>query len=92
MRKAKIDTRPKLTVTGVAAVIGISTSTLYRRIVAGTLSLEGIPVTMRPNKPHMMKLYDMEAVFKQTYPGVSRDGLAVLMYAFREEHNGQMIR
>lgn len=92
MRKAKMDMRPKLTKKGVAAVIGIGHRTLYRRLDAGTLSLEDIPVTIRVQKPHHVKLYDMEAVFKMVYPGASKDRIADLMYRFREDHNGETMR
>lgn len=92
MRQSKMDTRPKLTKKGVAAVLGINKGTLWRRVQAGTFSFDGIPFTVWVRKPYHVKLYDMEAVFKRVYPGASRDGLARLMYTFREQHNGELIR
>lgn len=81
---AAADSRPKLTIKGVGAVLGVSTSTMYKRLRRHTFSVEGIPVM----KTRHGNLYDMEAIFKRLFPSADDNTIAGLMYDYMQKHRG----
>ena len=78
----KVDSRPKLTMTGIGKVLGVSRATVYRRLERERFSLEGIPMleTSRGN------FYDMESVFKMILPSADKNTIAMMMFDFMQKN------
>lgn len=77
-------TRPKVTMRGVGAVLGLHKATVYRRINNGDFSLDGVPfrVTTRGI------LYDLEGVFHVVFPSAEKETINMMMFAFMQNNRG----
>ncbi len=90
MRRAKktpdrgADSRPKLTVTGIGKIIGVSRATMYRRIRMEHFSLKGVPVVQTTGG----NLYDMERVFKLVFPSADSNAIAGFMFDYMQKYGG----
>lgn len=69
---------------GVAAVLGLEKSTLYRRIRNGDFSLEGVPV----RETRRGILYDLEGVFEVVFPSAEKETIYLMMFGFMQNNRG----
>ena len=69
---------------GVAAVVGLSKTTMYRRLSRGDFSLEGVPV----RETRRGILYDLEGVFEVAFPSADKPTINMMMFAFMQNNRG----
>ena len=72
---------------GVAIIMGVHRTTLYKRAQIGKLNLDGIPREVLRTGTW----YDLEAVFKRFTPGVDDTTRGLLIFEFIKE-NARVIR
>ena len=75
--------RPKLSVGGVAKVLGISRRSCWYWNSDGKFD------HVRKVKARGGTLFDMEDIFHLAYPGLDKRGVAQMMMEFRERHGGR---
>lgn len=78
------DSHPKLTMNGIARLLGVSRRTVYRRIERESFSLVGIRVLVTTGG----NLYDMEDLFRRVFPSANGNTRAALMFDFMEKNRG----
>ncbi len=80
-------TRAVVTMLGISKFLGVSRKTVYNRINTRKLDLDNIP---RAETSRGI-LYDLEAFARQEHPNADDNGIAMILYQFKQEH-GRYVR
>jgi len=87
LREKELDSRPQVSLAGVARILGLKRTTAYNRRQRGILMiLDDVPFV----QTRTCLLYDMQTIFEKVVPTADGNKIADLMYEFIQK-NGNLV-